>query len=279
MIPSGQSQLFKQLFGGLSLASCNPHLIMSFSQSFPFPHSQLICRPWLSALLAVALLLCPALLKLEPAARAQSYPVRATMKQALAVLVQQRGSRIGEQIIAVRGFQGQAQPTYWEFEVLDPQSRSLSRIVRVANGQIYYDKPPATLVSRDQPPPMINMTRFRMDSDRAFAIANEHAQKARIAFNYVSYNLIPHSQDNRPIWIVRLFDNFEDEVGRVDLDASSGTVVFKEFDEDRQLTADGKFRSNEEPEEGAPLERAGRNADRVFDRIGDGFRRIFRRDR
>jgi hypothetical protein len=71
----------------------------------------------------------------------------------------------------------------------------------------------------------IVLTRFKIDSDGAFDIANRQASTRRIGFNWVDYTLRANNVTGAPMWILRLYDNMGAQVGVIQISAEDGSVI------------------------------------------------------
>jgi hypothetical protein len=153
-----------------------------------------------------------ALLALSPSSFAGS-----SAKQAIETLKTAEGSEVTSNIIGLTGHFGQDQPQEWEilarrgdeFAMFIVDSKSILSVSKVRAKQ---SKP-------------ISTEAVRVDSPKAFRIAEKSAKTASISFDSLSYELRPRSDSPAPVWIVRLVDVLGITVGEVHIAADSGTML------------------------------------------------------
>jgi hypothetical protein len=209
----------------------------------------------------------------QQSAPAPRQPSGGTAQQALAILDNYAPGATSS-IISMTGDDGRVQPPFWEVVLLDPRSTSGKRVIRIADGRVYYDQTPSALLGGPQPRPTLAIQRFHINSDRAFAIANAEAQKAQAQFNHIDYELYPGSPENMPLWMLTLVDSRDRIVGKVHINAGSGLVLDSRWNQELIAIQNGQV-----PPDGGgqPLEKVGRSVDNAVDRVGDSLKRLFSR--
>lgn len=124
----------------------------------------------------------------------------------------------------INGLRGESQPQSWKFLSLDPSARGGIREVVVSRGEVESIRTPLRGTSEIAGRTPLDRSRLKVDSDRAFQIANQEATRARIAFHWVDYTL--RAEDSsEPVWKLRLFDRMGIPVATVHLSAESGAIV------------------------------------------------------
>jgi len=130
----------------------------------------------------------------------------------------------GGSLVRVSGERGATQPQAWIFLYLDPSARGGVREVVVVGGSVESVRTPLrgyTEISGYDP---LSPDRLKVDSDRAFAIANAEAVKARLPFHWAGYSLRAGTGGS-PVWTLRLTDRMGIPVARLEICAESGAVL------------------------------------------------------
>ncbi len=76
----------------------------------------------------------------------------------------------------------------------------------------------------------MNFNQLNLDSEGAFTVANQEADKSNVPFDHIDYLLRAGSGGGVPVWQLDLFDGKNGHVGSVDIAADSGTVLRRNFD-------------------------------------------------
>lgn len=130
----------------------------------------------------------------------------------------------GGSLVRISGERGATQPQAWIFLYLDPSARGGVREVVVAGGSVESVRTPLrgyTEITGSEP---VSPDRLHVDSDRAFAIANAEAVKARLPFHWADYSLRAGSGGS-PVWTLRLTNRMGIPVARLEICAESGAVL------------------------------------------------------
>ena len=75
-----------------------------------------------------------------------------------------------------------------------------------------------------KPPTYFDVTRVKLDVDKAFEVANKEAAIAKVGFDRLDYSLRAREFSQEPVWTLRLVNEEEQLVGTVELSAESGRV-------------------------------------------------------
>jgi hypothetical protein len=144
-----------------------------------------------------------------------------TAYTALRSIGNERGAEILSHVVEVRGLSGLPQPQVWKVVVDDPQARGGIRELEFQSGRIVSERTP---VSRSLGG-SVNFNQLNLDSEGAFAVANQEAQKNGLAFHSVDYLLKSGSASGAPVWELRLRDSAAIEVGCMKIAADTGSVL------------------------------------------------------
>ena len=157
-----------------------------------------------------------------------------TAYSALRVLGKRDGQEVLNHVVELRGRDGAPQPAVWKIVVDDPRARGGVRELEVQRGKIVSEKTPT---SHGTSSPM-NFNQLNLDSEGAFTIANQEAQKGNVPFDHIDYLLRAGTGGGAPVWQMDLIDGRNGHVGSVDIAADSGTVLRKNFDRARPAEDD-----------------------------------------
>lgn len=188
------------------------------------------------------------------------------------------GKKEGEQslykVVELRGKAGTPQPTSWKLTIDDPRARGGVREIEVRGGRIAGERTP---VGRDFGPQM-NFNQLNLDSDGAFTVANQEAEKRGIAFDRIDYTLNSGSGGGAPLWTIELFEGRNGRVGLLRIAADSGTVVEQNFNADRRFAGDRAYveEDRRRAPERDPRSRDNREVRDAGEEIGAFFNRVGR---
>jgi hypothetical protein len=145
-----------------------------------------------------------------------------TAYNALRVVGRAQGKEAMNQVLEVRGRAGSPQPTVWKVTLNEPRARGGIREVDVQKGKIIAERTPSS--SRIAGAPM-NFTQLNLDSDGAFTIANQEAQKLGIPFDQIDYLLRSGTGGGAPVWQLELSDTKLGRAGGIDIAADTGAIL------------------------------------------------------
>lgn len=160
-----------------------------------------------------------------------------TAYTALRVFGKREGEDALHRVIELRGKDGSPQPATWRLTIDDPRARGGVREIEVRGGKIVGERTP---VGHDYGAPM-NFTALNLDSDGAFTVANQEAEKRGIPFERIDYILTSGSGGGAPLWTVELSDGRKGRVGTLRVAADSGAIVEENFAADRRFADDHSY--------------------------------------
>lgn len=133
-------------------------------------------------------------------------------------------SALGAQLVGLTGERGSPQPQVWKFFYLDPSARGGVREITVTNREVTSNRTPLRGFTELGTRAAINLGSLKIDSDRAFQIAEAQAVQRRIAFHWVDFSLRV-AADGHPRWTLVLLDNMGAPLGSMEVSAETGAVV------------------------------------------------------
>lgn len=156
---------------------------------------------------------------------------------ALRVLGKRDGQEVLNHVVEVRGRDGMPQPAVWKIVIDDPRARGGVREVEVQRGKIVSERTPTSHGTSSA----MNFNQLNLDSEGAFTIANQEAQKGNVPFDHIDYLLRAGTGGGAPVWQMDLVDGRNGHVGSVDIAADSGSVLRKNFDRPRPMEDDHAY--------------------------------------
>jgi len=145
---------------------------------------------------------------------------------ALRVMGKGRGEDTLKHIVELRGKNGMPQPPVWKIVLDDPRARGGIRELEVQNGKVIGERTP---LEHDAVSPMV-LTQLNLDSEGAFTVANQEAQKLNLSFDHVDYVLQSGSGNGTPVWKLDLSDSKGGHVGAIVIAADTGNILHQDFD-------------------------------------------------
>jgi hypothetical protein len=206
---------------------------------------------------------------------ATSAPVHAadTAYAALRVFGKKEGEQSLYRVVELRGKGGTPQPSSWKLTIDDPRARGGVRELEVRGGKIVGERTP---VARDFGPQM-NFNQLNLDSDGAFTVANQEAEKRGVPFDHIDYTLRAGSGGGAPLWTIELYEGRNGRVGMLRVAADSGAIVEQNFNPERRFAGDHDYVENDRRRGGDRPEYREDHGDRdVGDEIGSFMNRIGR---
>ena len=125
-----------------------------------------------------------------------------TAYSALRVLGKRDGQDVLNRVVEVRGHDGTPQPSVWKIILEDPRARGGVREVEVQRGKIVSERTPTSHGLGGS----MNFNQLNLDSEGAFTIADQEAQKANVIFSTVDYVLKSGTNGGPPLWDLELSD-------------------------------------------------------------------------
>ena len=174
-------------------------------------------------------------------ATAMSLHAADTAYSALRVYGKKEGEQSLYRVVELRGKGGTPQPTSWKLTINDPRARGGVREIEVRGGRIVGERTP---VGHDFGAQM-NFNQLNLDSDGAFTVANQEAEKRGIPFDHIDYTLSSGSGGGAPLWTIELFEGRNDRVAMLKVAADSGAIVEQNFSSDRRFEGDRAYVEND----------------------------------
>jgi hypothetical protein len=160
------------------------------------------------------------LLLLAPPVWAQE---NATAYEALRVVGSEFGRDALQQIVSIRGTNGDPQPGKWTIVVEDPQGRGV-RELKIADGKIDSDDEADRNVAGSSEGATIDVSRLNLDSSGAYAVASHAAEASHTSFATADY-ILRTDDRGEPMWIVTLRNSSSRPVGTIYIGGTRGTVI------------------------------------------------------
>jgi hypothetical protein len=157
---------------------------------------------------------------------------------ALRVVGKSRGEDTLKHVVELRGKGGVPQPSMWKIVLDDPRARGGIREIEVAHGKIVGERTP---LNHDTVTPMV-LTQLNLDSEGAFTVANQEAQKLNKPFNHVDYVLRSGGGNGVPVWEMELSDSKAGHVGSIVIAADTGNILHEDFDHGQVAARDDDHR-------------------------------------
>jgi hypothetical protein len=203
-----------------------------------------------------------------------------TAKQAIATLEAAEGTRTSSNIFALTGRFGQDQPQEWE--ILAQRGDQFAMFIVDKKSVQSYS------IVRPKKSPKLATKSLKVDSSKAFKIANKSAIAASISYDSLDYSLKPRSDSRVPVWIVSLVDVSGTIVGGVHIASDSGKVLLTNWDREllnapkreSQLAVAAGSRGIITDRRGASVQ-TGSTADGVREglaQVGTSIRNVFRKE-
>lgn len=197
---------------------------------------------------------------------------------ALRVVGKREGQDVLNRVLEVRGRSGSPQPPVWKVVVDEPRARGGIRELEVQRGKIISERTPT---ARGSGNPM-NFNQLNLDSEGAFTIANQEAQKSSVPFDRIDYLLKSGSGGGSPVWELELYDGPNGRMGTIEIAADSGAVLRKQLDRKPRPQEDDRAYLDDRNQP-SPPPRSTTNNDRsepssgslpaFFDRVGRHFQK------
>ena len=144
-----------------------------------------------------------------------------TAYSALRVVGKRRGADALNRVLEVRGRNGAPEPALWKIVLDEPRARGGIRELEVQRGQIISERTPT---GRTIGSPM-NFNQLNLDSEGAFTVAHQEAEKAGVPFDRLDYLLKSGTGGGAPVWELSLFRGREGQVGSMVIAADTGSVL------------------------------------------------------
>lgn len=146
---------------------------------------------------------------------------RTSSKEALNILIKERGESVAANVVSIRGHYGQNQPASWEIstDLADGQ-----RVFVIQNKNIVDD----TIYSSGKGI-VFDVRALKTHSNDVFKIANDAALKANVGFDSIDYELKATLLVNAPKWVVFLRNYKGEDVGRIEVSGVKPEIINREW--------------------------------------------------
>ncbi len=144
------------------------------------------------------------------------------MYEALRVVGSEFGRDALQQIVSIRGSNGDPQPEKWKIIFEDPQGGGV-RELQVADGKIDSDDEANRDVAGSTEGATIDISRLNLDSSGAYAVASHTAEASHMSFATADY-ILRTDDRGEPMWIVTLRNRSSRPIGTIYIGGTRGTV-------------------------------------------------------
>ena len=205
-----------------------------------------------------------------------------TAYNALRVVGHSQGRDALNRVLELRGRGGSPQPAVWKITLDEPRARGGVREIEVQRGKIIGERTPTAARTAGSP---MNFSQLNLDSDGAFTVANQEAQKVAAPFDHVDYLLRSGTGGGAPVWQLELSDSKLGRAGSIDVAADTGTILRQELgrpvarraDDDRTYLDERRNPPPPPPRSDERSDRGTSQSGEPFRGVGDFFNRIGKR--
>ena len=206
-------------------------------------------------------------------ALASALPAQDSAYSALRVVGRSQGKEALNHVLELRGRAGSPQPAVWKITLDEPRAHGGVRELEVQRGKIISERTPASARTAGSP---MNFNQLNLDSDGAFTVANQEAQKAGAPFDHVDYLLRSGTGGGAPVWQIELTDSKLGRAGSIDIAADTGTILRQAMTRPaaRQPDADHTFVDEHLNPLPPPAPRNDARSNDGYSQAGESFRGI-----
>lgn len=137
----------------------------------------------------------------------------------------ERGARLTDALVEMRGLRGGPQPSSWTLLFNDPTARGGVREIVVQDGAIASERTPLRGFSGVGDLPAISSARWKINSPAVFQTANSAAVRGKLGFHWLDYTLRADADTGTPLWILDLINYMGVRVGSMTVSGETGTVL------------------------------------------------------
>lgn len=141
-----------------------------------------------------------------------------------AFLKERSGGKV-EHVLGMVGFFGEPLPPQWLILFSTDLSRDVLHESVVSKGQIRAERTFRRLPNQDLPTIPIQRQELKIDSGRAFELAEEVAKKAKVSFENAHFQLRCRDAGKEPVWMIQFLGRAQVSLGSVYLSARSGEIL------------------------------------------------------
>lgn len=131
----------------------------------------------------------------------------------------------GEAILGLVGFYGDPAPPQWLILTTVEEKPGILREAVFARGNVVAQRKFKVLPGQDLPHIPVQIEALRIDSAKAFIVAERAAVEKKAAFDSVHYQLRCREAGQEPVWMLSLINSSQVAVGVVYISAVSGEVI------------------------------------------------------
>ena len=191
-----------------------------------------------------------------------------TAYSALRVIGKRDGQATLNHVIELHGRGGSPQPSAWKVIIDEPRARGGVREIEVQRGKIVSERTPTARSSGSA----MNFNQLNLDSEGAFTIANQEAEKAGVPFDRVDYRLTSGTGGGAPVWALDLFDGKNVRMGSIEIAADSGAVLHRQLTRAPRNPSEQGDRAYLDDRDQPPANQSPNNAG--FSQSGEPFRSV-----
>lgn len=129
------------------------------------------------------------------------------------------------QITEMTGVAGVPQPEEWRVTARDLRRADILHEFWIGENRVTDEGTNDDFYPDKLPKGFFKLSRVKLDSTQAFAMAEQVAREAKIGFDLINYKLHCREYSDEPVWTLTLLDRHDDIVGSVHLSAESGKVL------------------------------------------------------
>ncbi len=130
-----------------------------------------------------------------------------------------------DRLAIVEGPEGSPEPARWHFLVQDPGAENGFREYVVAKSGVVANREISQFADHLSPEDIIGRGAFKLDSDKAAAIAMKYAAVNGKNVATLTYELRKNATDHKAVWTVRCVDPHGSTIGAVTLEAAKMAVL------------------------------------------------------
>lgn len=129
------------------------------------------------------------------------------------------------QITEMTGVAGVPQPEEWRVTARDLRRADILHEFWIGENRVTDEGTNDDFYPDKLPKGFFKLSRVKLDSTQAFAMAEQVAREAKIGFDLINYKLHCREYSDEPVWTLTLLDRHDDIVGSVHLSAESGELL------------------------------------------------------
>lgn len=128
-------------------------------------------------------------------------------------------------ITEMTGVGGVPQPEEWRVTAIDLRRADILHEFWIGDRRVTDEGTNDDYYPDKLPKGFFKLSRVKLDSTQAFAMAEQVAREANTGFDVINYKLHCREYSDEPVWTLTLLDRHEEIVGSVHLSAESGELL------------------------------------------------------